>query len=221
MLSIHDKEPFDKPQERLKKYGASKLKDHELLAVILRTGSRGEDVLNFSHKVLKTHTSKGLQYVEWSELMQHKGMGEAKASQILAALELGRRLFSEQVKEKYAQPQDFYRALEDIRGLKREHFVAFFLDTRNQKIEQQVISIGTVNASIVHPREVFERAIRNSAVSVVLAHNHPSQNPEPSDADISVTQRLVKAGNLLGIEVADHIIVTKSGYWSFREHNLI
>ena len=137
-----------------------------------------------------------------------------------AAKELGKRLAGKS-SQIYLKPGDIWTALTDIRASKKEHFVTFYLDTRNQEIKRDIVSIGTLNYNLVHPREVFEPAVRNLAASIILAHNHPSGCLEPSDEDLSLTKRLVSPGKLLGIEVIDHIIVTKDGFISFKQKNLL
>ena len=150
---------------------------------------------------------------------------DAKADQPLqqieASIELSKRLNDNGNIGHYASPENIWQVLRDIHRAKKEHFIVLFLDTRNQEIKRELVSMGTVNTSMVHPREVFKEAISANAVSIILAHNHPSNKTDPSDNDISVTRRLVEAGNLIGIEVIDHIIVASSGYYSFRHNNLI
>lgn len=121
----------------------------------------------------------------------------------------------------YLKPRDVWEELRDVRGLKKEHFMAFFLDTRNQEIRRETISVGTLNYNLVHPREVFEPAVKNLAAGIIVAHNHPSGCLEPSDEDLSLTKRLTQAGKLLGIELLDHVIVTRDGFMSFKQKGLI
>jgi DNA repair protein RadC len=121
----------------------------------------------------------------------------------------------------YLTPKEIWEELRDLRNHKKEHFVIFYLDSRNQEIKREVISIGSLNANLVHPREVFEPAVRNLAAQIILAHNHPSDDPTPSEDDLEITKRLIEAGKILGIEVIDHIIVTKNNFYSFKEKDLI
>lgn len=148
-------------------------------------------------------------------------MGPAKACEIIACFELGKRLLKNKNAEIYLKPEDVWEELKDSRNHKKEHFVSFYLDSRNQEIRREIISISSLNANIVHPREVFEPAVRNFAAQIILAHNHPSGDPEPLEDDLEITKRLVEAGKILGIEVIDHIIITKTGFLSFKEKNLI
>lgn len=148
-------------------------------------------------------------------------MGSAKTCEIVACFELGRRLLQNKQSTLILGPKDVWEELKDIRDNKKEHFVIFFLDARNQEIKREVISIGSLNANLVHPREVFEPAVRHLAAQVIVAHNHPSGDPEPSEDDLEITKRLTEAGKILGIEVVDHIIITKSDFLSFKEKGLI
>lgn len=139
---------------------------------------------------------------------------------IRATLELARR-FSGKRTYIYLKPRDVWEELRDVRDNKKEHFVVFFLDTRNQEIKREIVSIGTLNYNLVHPREVYEPAVENLAASIIVAHNHPSGCLEPSDEDLSLTKRLSQAGKLLGIELLDHVIVTKEGFMSFKQKGLL
>lgn len=139
----------------------------------------------------------------------------------MACFELSRRLLQNKQSALLLSPQDVWDQLKDVRDNKKEHFVIFFLDARNQEIKHETVSVGSLNASLVHPREVFEPAVRHLAAQVVLAHNHPSGDPSPSTEDSEITKQLVNAGKLLGIEVKDHVIVGKTNYFSFKEHKLL
>jgi len=205
----------------LEKYGAGKLSDAELLAILLRTGPKGTGVLDLSKKILKQFSENKLANASFKELKDIHGLGPAKACEIVAVFELGRRLLKDKQAVLIISPQEVWEQLKDIRDNKKEHFVVFFLNTQNQEIQRELISVGTLNASLIHPREVFEPAIKHLAAHVILAHNHPSGSLEPSDEDLSVTKRLVDSGRLLGIEVLDHVIITSRGYMSFKEKNLL
>lgn len=221
-LTIHDLPRIERPREKLIKYGVSNLSSIELLAIILRTGKKGEGVLALANRLLRKISLEKLSESSFGEFKKISGIGPAKACELLSCLELGRRIF-ENKKVNISQilsPQDVFDNLKDIRTSKKEHFVAFFLDSRNQEIKREIISIGTINASLVHPREVFEPAIKYLSVQVILAHNHPSGELEPSEEDLTVNKRLVEAGKLLGIEVLDHVIVTKDSFMSFKEKGL-
>ena len=222
-LTMHDLSRIERPREKLARYGPEKLSNAELLALIVRTGCRGQSALKISEKLLKNFGARSLPELVLKDLRSVPGIGQAKACEIVACFELARRLLNDKKSEIFqiSSPQDLFDQLRDICALKKEHFIIFYLDSRNQSIKREIISIGSLNASLVHPREVFEPAIKNLAAQIVLAHNHPSGNLEPSDDDLSLTRRLVQAGQLLGIEVLEHLIVTKEAYFSFKEHGLV
>lgn len=220
-MKIKDLPRVDRPREKLIKYGPGKLLNSELLAIILGTGIKGINVVELSNKILKKFTGNSLAKANIKDLKDILGLGEAKACEIVACFELGKRLLKEKKAELILSPEDVWQQLKDIRDHKKEHFVIFYLDTRNQEICRETISIGTLNESLVHPREVFEPAIRNSAAQIIIAHNHPSGNPDPSGEDIKITAKLVEAGKLLGIELFDHIIVTKEDFFSMAKENLL
>ena len=220
-LRVKDLPRVERPREKLMKYGPAKLSHSELLAILLRSGKKGQNVVELAGKILKRFGKEKLPRLGFEELKNYPGIGPAKACEIVAAFELGRRLLKDKKAALYLTPDDVWQELKDLRELKKEHFVVFYLDSRNQEIKREVISVGSLNVNFVHPREVFEPAVRNVAAQIILAHNHPAGNPEPSDDDFKITKRLVEAGKILGIEVIDHIIVTKSGFLSFKERNLI
>lgn len=206
----------DLPREKLEKYGTNKLQDFELLAIVLGSGIAGLNVLELAKKVLQKTKKKGLRHITLDDLLSIKGLGKAKALQMLAVLELGNR-FSSTEHVEVLTPKDVWNLCADIREVKKEHFLVFYLDTQSRLIERSIISVGILDESLVHPREVFEPAVRLTASSVILAHNHPSGSLEPSVEDQKVTKRLKDAGALLGIEVVDHVIVAKKGWASMKE----
>lgn len=220
-MKIKDLPRVERPREKLIKYGSGKLSNSELLAILLGTGIKGVNVVELSNKILKKFTGNNLTKTDVKELKETSGLGEAKACVIVACFELGKRLLKDKKSELILSPEDVWEQLKDIRNHKKEHFVIFYLDTRNQEICREIISIGTLNESLVHPREVFEPAIRNSAAQIIIAHNHPSGNPDPSEEDVKITAKLVEAGKLLGIELFDHIIVTKESFLSMSKENLL
>ena len=177
-------------------------------------------MLELSKKILETIKRLGVKKVTLADLLKIKGLGEAKASQVFALLELGKRLNIAN-KQEILSPSDVWNFCADIRALQREHFVAFYLDTQNCLIERQTISIGTLNSSLVHPREVFEPALAFHAASIIIAHNHPSGELSHSREDREVTKRLVEAGKIIGIDVIDHIILSKSSYLSFQQTKIL
>jgi len=219
-MKIKDLPKIDRPREKLEKYGVKKLAEFELLAILLGSGIKGLNVIQLSKKILNIIQKIGIKKITLEDLLKIKGMGKAKASQILATVELGQRLQADKRRE-ILSAEDVWNLCADIRDSKKEHFIAFYIDTQNCLIERQIISIGTLNASLVHPREVFEPAVRLSASSVILTHNHPSGNCEPSQDDVEITKRLTESGKILGMEIADHVIVTKDKFLSFKEQNLI
>ncbi len=204
----------DRPREKLAKYGPGKLRDAELLAMLLGVGIRGANVIELSRQVLRKWEGKDIGAATVAELSEIRGLGHAKACQVVACFELGRRFLAGKQRAVILTPEDVWKQMADIRESKREHFVVFFLDSRNQEIKREIVSIGTLNESLVHPREVFEQAIKHSAAAVILAHNHPSNDPAPSQADIDITKRLTNAGKLMDIDVIDHVIVTKTAWGS-------
>ena len=221
MATIKDLPRVDRPREKLEKYGPEKLTNSELLAILLGSGQKGINVVELSKRILSKFSGDGLSKADIKELKNTFGLGNAKACEIVACFELGRRLLQNKQSVLLLSPQDVWDQLKDIRDNKKEHFVIFFLDSRNQEIKREIISIGSLNANLVHPREVFEPAVRYSAAQIIVAHNHPSGDPSPSQEDSDITKQLVDAGKLLGIEVKDHIIVSKTNLFSFKEHKLL
>ncbi|MDZ7587262.1 MAG: DNA repair protein RadC [Patescibacteria group bacterium] len=221
MTKIKDLPKIDRPREKLEKYGPERLSNSELLAILLRSGSEGINVVELANKILKKFSSYGLSKATVTELKNTFGLGIAKACEIIACFELGRRLLQNKQSALLLSAQDVWDQLKDIRDNKKEHFVVFFLDARNQEIKREIISIGTLNANLVHPREVFEPAVRYLAAQVTVAHNHPTGDPSPSKEDLEITIKLVNAGKLLGIELKDHVIVSKTNFFSFMEHKLL
>lgn len=201
----------DMPREKLEKYGPEKLTDSELLALLLGSGIKGLNVLQLSKKILRLIEKIGAEKVTLEMLLEEKGLGRAKASQIMAVLALGKRL-NDTSKPEILSPQDVWKLCADFRESKREHFVAFYLDTQGRVIERQIISIGTLDTSLVHPREVFEPAVSLRAASIIVAHNHPSGVLDPSEEDIEITRRLRHSGKILGIQLIDHIVLTEKSW---------
>lgn len=224
-LLIKDLPLEERPREKLEMLGAAALSNAELLAILLRTGSAQESAVQLAARLLSR--SGGLRLLpglSLEEMMEIKGLGPAKAIQIKAALELGRRLATlpPDEAERITSPQ---RAaglfMEQLRYKRKEYFMILLLNTKNHVISKEEISVGSLNASIVHPREIFNIPLRKSAASVILVHNHPSGDPSPSQEDLEVTRRLVEAGNILGIAVRDHLIIGDGCYFSFKEKGLL
>ena len=209
-MKIKDLSRIDLPREKLAKYGPSKLKEYELMSVLLGSGVKGKNILEISKKVIQVIDSCGVDSVTVDELRSITGLGLVKSLQIISVIELGKRFLKQ--KPEIFSIEDVWKLSADFRSSAKEHFVVFYLDAQNRLIERQIISIGTLTQSLVHPREVFEPAVALRAAGIVVAHNHPSGNMQPSSADIAVTENLARAGGILGIEMHMHIIVTKSGY---------
>jgi DNA repair protein RadC len=219
-IRIHDMQKEERPRERLKKNGASALSDSELLAIILRTGSRQENVINLCQRILSKYNLKQLSQTNLSELMEINGIKEGKAAQIAACFEIARRLetFNDEEKPKINSPEDVYRRIyPGMREQKKEMFIELCLDTKNQIIKEETISIGSLNANIVHPREVFKTALASSAAHIIVAHNHPSGDPSPSREDIEITKKLAETGKIIGIDILDHVIIGDGRHFSMKE----
>ncbi len=213
------------PRERLRARGAEALSAAELIALLLRTGARGRDALDVARELLaRCGGVDGLESAAPCELGAVSGVGAAKAASLVAAFELGRRCAASRLPEGAAlrAPGDVFRRFAArLRRLRQERFVVVLLDGRHRVIGEEVVSQGTLTASLVHPREVFRPALRASAAAVILVHNHPSGDPTPSAEDRSVTARLAQAGEILGVRVLDHVVVAERGYASLREHGAL
>ena len=223
-FTIHDLPKEERPRERLVKFGEQALSAQELLQLILGRGMAGESVVITAQKLLSQFGSlQKLAEASIEELSSVKGIGLAKAAQIKAVFEIGRRVSSQSPaykKKELTDPEKVYKLMRSkLKDYSKEQFYLIALDSRNFSIHE--ISLGTLDASIVHPREAFAEAIKAKAASVVFVHNHPSGDPEPSEDDLEITKRLTEAGKILGIEVVDHIIVTKNNYFSFKDGKLI
>jgi len=223
-FTIHDLPAEERPRERLVKFGEQALSAQELLQLILGRGIAGESVAITAQKLLTQFGSlQKLAEASIEELSTVKGIGLAKAAQIKAAFEIGRRLSTQTdpyKSKELTDPKKVYQLIKSkLKDYHREHFYIIALNSRNHSIAE--ISVGSLNSSIVHPREVFAEAIKSKAASVIFVHNHPSGDPEPSEDDLILTKKLVESGKILGIEVFDHIVVTKNGFFSFKEKGLI
>lgn len=214
-----------KPREKLDKYGVGTLEDREILAILLTTGTRNKTALEIADQVLIKHKGlRGIWDISLEELSSIDGIGIAKASRIISAIELAKRisLKASEYKPTIKSPEDVANLLmEKMSYLDREHFKVILLNTKGQVIKCETISIGTLNSSLVHPRELFKIAIRRSAASIILVHNHPSGDTSPSKEDIQVTRRIIDAGKLLDIKVLDHIIFGGKKFLSLKEKALI
>lgn len=224
-LMIRDFPQDERPRERFIQHGPQSLSTHELIAILLRTGTKEESVLQLSNKLLIHFDGlKLLKDASLDEITSIKGIGTAKAIQLLAAVEIGRRISNLAFDDRYTirSPEDGAKyVMNDMRFLSQEHFVCLYLNTKNQVLHKQTIFIGSLNASIVHPREVFKEAFRRSAASIICAHNHPSGDPTPSREDIEVTKRLSECGKIIGIDVLDHLIIGENRFVSLKEKGYI
>ncbi len=224
-MTIHDLPPSERPRERLQRLGVEALSAQEILALILGRGIAGESVMVTAQRLLSRFGSlKGIAGASLEELAQVKGIGIAKGSQIKAAVELASRVegYSETAKKPLVKTPDDVAGLVQsrLKGKKKEYFLALLLDTRNQLIRVAEISVGSLDSSIVHPREVFKEAISASAAAVIFVHNHPSGDTEASEDDVQLTKRLAEAGEIMGIDVLDHIIIGGKSYVSLKREGL-
>ena len=219
MKTIKDMPEHTRPREKLRERGPRSLTDEELVAAILGTGTAGIDVRTIAKQVvdlIRVHKEN----LSLDHLLEVPGMGLAKASQILSAFELSRRyLFKDTIKITCAR--DVLPLVGDIVGKPQEHFICISLNGANEVIEKRIVTIGLLNKSPVHPREVFADVIADRAAAVIFVHNHPSGELQPSESDLNIHRQLTEAGKILGIQVLDHVIVTRKGHYSFREEGLL
>ena len=224
-MLIEDLPAEERPRELLIKYGPERLSNRELLAILLRTGTKKTSAFSLADKLLvKFGSLREIACASVEEIAGIKGIGSAKAAYICAAFELAKRLSnsSTELKEVVSNPSDVANiVMNEMRFLDKEHFVIIMLDTKHRIIAKKVISIGHLNASLVHPREMFKEVIKRSSAAVILVHNHPSGDPSPSSDDLTVTRRLVEVGKLLGIQVLDHLIVGDGTFVSLKEQGLM
>ena len=223
-FTIHDLPKEERPRERLVKFGEQALSAQELLQLILGRGVVGESVAVTAQKLLAQFGSlQKLSEASIEELSSIKGIGLAKAAQIKAAFEISRRLSTQAPTYKSKEltdPEKVYRLVKSkLNDYHKEHFYIIALNSRNYSIAE--VSVGSLNESVVHPREVFAEAIKSKAASVILVHNHPSGDPEPSQDDLEITQRLLEVGKIIGIEIIDHLIISQQSYFSFKKHQLL
>lgn len=222
--TIHDFPLDERPRERLQNYGATALSNAELLAILLRVGSPGENVVALGTRLLTEFGGlTGLTKASFNELASIKGLGLAKTAQLKAALELGRRLLlaSPDVRPQITSPADVANLLMlEMGGLEQENLRTLLLDTKNRVLGSPTVYVGSVNCSIVRVSEIFREAVRQNATALILAHNHPSGDPTPSPEDVEVTRSVVEAGSLLGIEVLDHLVIGHQRFVSLKERGL-
>lgn len=222
-LMIREMLTDERPREKLVAKGPEYLTDVELLAILLRTGTQGMSAIDVSRNLLKNYNQgvRSLTEVKIEELCAYEGIGKSKAALILAAVELGKRIATAVPENRtITSPEDVYRFYgEEMKHLKKEEFRTIMLDTKNRIISESKVSVGTLSSSLVHPREVFKDAIRISACSMILVHNHPSGNSKPSRQDFMTTSRLKECGDIVGISIVDHIVIGDGEYYSFKENN--
>lgn len=221
-MKIKDILETERPRERLQSYGVQALSNSELLSIILGQGSKKENVIELSNRLLKENNLDSLSVLNISELKKVFGIGEAKACQIVSCFELGRRTasFNPEKKVSINSANDVVELFSPkLNFLKKEHFICIYLNSRKKVIKKETIFIGTLDASLVHPREIFEIAIKEGASGIILLHNHPSGDSNPSREDLEVTEQLISSGEILGISVIDHVIIGNKNYHSFRESN--
>lgn len=219
MNTIKQLTKLDKPREKLLKKNEKALKDYELMAVILGSGIVGKDVLKLSREIIKL-LENDFENLSLEKLLNIHGLGVAKASQIICALELSRRYLIKQNK-KISSSKEVYEHLKEYHNKQQEYFLSIYLDGANHIVDTKVITIGTLNQSLVHPREVFSYAIEKRCASIIVAHNHPSGILRPSSEDINITKRLQHSAKILGIELLDHVILTREGFYSFKENEIL
>ncbi|WHH61055.1 DNA repair protein RadC [Petroclostridium sp. X23] len=214
----------ERPYEKLEKYGSQVLSNAELMAIIIKTGTKQETAVEIAQRILKQcgdDTGLGfLHDISLEELKKVKGIGRVKAIQLKAVIEIAKRMsaFSNHNRICISSPEDVSKfVMQEMRYLKQEHFRVIMLNVKNRILKQMNVTIGTLNASLVHPRDVFSEPIRNKCASIILVHNHPSGDPSPSKEDIEITTRIIEAGKILGIDVLDHIIIGDGKYVSFKE----
>lgn len=220
---IKDLPKVERPREKLISRGVENLKDEELLAILLRTGREGKSVLDLARQVLNKYPKKRLLKMRYENLVKIKGINSAKACTILAAVELVKRALKigEETLPRIESVRDVIAQFSYLRDKTREHLAALYLNARNEVIFKKHLFVGTLNANIAHPREIFEHALRSNAASVILVHNHPSGDPEPSEDDLETTKRILEAGKVMGVEVLDHLIITKTQFFSFKERGIL
>ncbi len=221
-IFLRDLHPVERPREKLARSGPEALSDQELLALVLRTGYAGRSVMDLAAALLEGFPG-GLSATPFGELSRVKGVGASRAAALVAGFELARRFSARPDHRPVLDcPARVLEAIPDeVRAGRKEHLLAFYLNARSQLLHRETVSIGTLQASLVHPREVFSPALAHSAAAVVVAHNHPSGDCNPSADDRDATRRLVRAGEILGVPLLDHIIVAGTGFFSFRERGLL
>ncbi|MFW6025025.1 MAG: RadC family protein [Candidatus Woesearchaeota archaeon] len=225
-MKIKEISKSNRPRERLKEFGISSMSDIELLALILQTGTRDENVLEMSTRILSNNEFKDLSLMSYLELKRIKGIGDAKASKLISIFELFKRILKkERFKDKSIKlnsSEKVYHLLKSEMSDKKQEMVYLItLNTQNQLIKKRMVFKGSLNESVIHPRELFNFAIRDNSRSIIIAHNHPSNTLEPSQNDIEITRRIKKVGKIIGIDLLDHLIIINNNYFSFKEEGFV
>lgn len=221
-LRIRDLPEEDKPREKLRKHGPAALKNYELMAVILGKGTKREGILELSQRIMDQYGEQAI-FTEGDvgKIEKVLGLSPVQACQVVAAFELGKRLFGRPTEVFLRSPEEVFEYAKDMARLKQEHLRGLYLDTRNRLIRDEVITIGTLNESLAHPREIFHPAVETHAAAIILVHNHPSGDPFPSRDDIELTKQIYEASRLMEIEILDHVIVGNKRYYSLKENTEI
>lgn len=222
-IKFKDLPPEQKPREKLIKFGPEALKNYELMAIILGKGTKKEDVFSIARKVIDDYgVNSVVSETDVKKLAKIFDLTTLQACQVVASFELGRRFFGKSRKEIYIRsPQDVFEYLRDMGKLIKEHFKGLYLDVKNKLIHSENIFIGTLSSTLIHPREIFNPAIRHSAAGIIVVHNHPSGDAEPSEDDIKVTKKLLETSKILEIELLDHIIIGEDRYTSLKERGIL
>jgi len=224
MSSVREWPETERPRERLIKHGAETLSDAQLLAVVLQTGSNGKTVIDTAIELLQRFGGlRGLEDASINDLKNFKGLGIAKIAQIKASFELGKRALIEKAHEQFFNSAEivYNYFFPKLNGLKKEVFITLLVDTKLKLIKEVKVSEGTLNQSLIHPREIFKEAVKESAYAVILIHNHPSGDPTPSEQDIEITKKLKKVSEILEIPILDHVIIGSGKYFSMKERGII
>lgn len=218
-LRIRDLPEEEKPREKLRRYGPTSLKNDELMAVILGRGTRKEGILEISKRIISQYGDQAaLSQGDVVTLEKVLNLSPVQACQVVAVFELGKRLFGRTTEVFLRSPEEVFEYAKDMVRLKKEHLRGLYLDTRNKLVRDEIIAIGTLNASLAHPREIFHPAIESHAAAILLVHNHPSGDPLPSRDDITLTRQVLEAGKIVDIALLDHVIIGARDYCSLKEH---
>jgi len=222
-ILIREMPKVERPREKLIEKGVENLKDEELLAILLRTGTKEKSALDLAKQILRKFSKKKFQKLKFQDLIKIKGINKAKACTILSAIEFTKRILKlgEETLPKIESVKDVLAQFSYLREKQREHLGALYLNARNEVVFKKHLFVGTLDANICHPREIFKYAVERNAASLILIHNHPSGDPTPSKADFEITKRIKEAGKIMGIEVLDHVIISKNKIFSFKEKGLI